>query len=354
MRPLPLVPEDLRGPRPRASTFLFRGAAAHVRGASRNVSAEAAACQLFGRDAELILRAATVPATTTGTGWAAEIAPHVVLELVADITSQSAAADIIGRGLKVDLSGVASLRVPGRVLNASQAGSWVAEGMPAPVRALNFANVTSLEPRTLEVIATYTVEMAESSNLEAIARQTISEASGLALDAALFSTAADDGVHPGGILHNVPPLTPTAGGGLAALQEDLANLFAALAANGAGKNAVLVCAVPQATTLKLTAGPKFDTPIISSTGLASGTVIAVEVGSFVSGFDAVPKFSTSTAAVIHEEATAPLPLVDGAGTLAAPQRSLFQTDTIGLKMILQAAWGMRAVGHVQYIPAATW
>jgi hypothetical protein len=354
-----LVPEDRFRARP--STFVFRAAAAHVRSAASPrgapLSVEGAARQLFGRDdvTELVLKAATAPATTTTTGWAAELAAEAVYDLVATTTSLSAAADIIGRGLRADLTGIARLRVPGRVLNAAQAGTWIDETAPVPVRAMSFSNAATLEPRKLMVITTYTREMAESSNIEAITKQTVSEASGLALDAALLSTAPDDGVHPGGILP-ATPLTPTTGGGPNAMTGDLAKLFAALAANGAGKNAVIVAAVPQSVTLKLTVGPKFDVPILASSVLAAGTVVGVDTASFVSGYGSTPEFSTSTATVLHEEDTNPAN-IGSAGTppiVAAPSRSLFQTDAIALRMLLRASWAMRAAGHVQYITGATW
>jgi hypothetical protein len=153
-------------------------------------------------------------------------------------------------------------------------------------------------------------------------------------------------------LAGVSPVMPAAGGDAAAMQSDIKALFAGLAANGAGKNAVLVCAVPQAVALALLAGSKFDVPFLASTALPAGTVIAIDTSSFVSGFGSTPSFSTSNATVLHEEDTTPLPLADGA--LALPQRSLFQTDTLALKMTLFAAWGMRAAGHVQFVAGASW
>jgi hypothetical protein len=39
---------------------------------------------------------------------------------------------------------------------------------------------------------------------------------------------------------------------------------------------------------------------------------------------------------------------------AAPTRSLYQTDSIGLRCILRTTWAVRAPGMVQVINAVTW
>lgn len=84
-------------------------------------------------------------------------------------------------------------------------------------------------------------------------------------------------------------------------------------------------------------------------------IIAIEGPSFVSGFSGVPEFFTSTQAVLHMDST-PLPLSTPGlpNTVSAPQRSVFQTDTIAIKMVVRVGWGMRAAGHVQFLTSVTW
>ena len=110
------------------------------------------------------------------------------------------------------------------------------------------------------------------------------------------------------------------------MDGDLKNLFAALAAQGAGKTAVLICAMPQAITLKVTVGPKWDYDIIGSTVLAAGTVVALEVASFVSGFSAVPVFRVSNVSIYHAEDTSPQQITGGTPSPAVPVRSLFHVS----------------------------
>jgi hypothetical protein len=189
--------------------------------------------------------------------------------------------------------------------------------------------------------------------LENIVRQTLTEAAGLALDAKMFSADAGTAAAPAGLFAGVTPLTPTSGGGAAPIESatsDIGNLFGALASNGAGKAAILVAAVPQATRLKMVAGPKFDIDILTSTAMPAGTIAAIEAASFVSGFSSVPEFRTGRDATLHFEDTSPADPIMG-GT---PVKSMFQLDAISLRMDVQVSFGLRAVGHAQFITGCTW
>jgi hypothetical protein len=359
-RPFPL-PSDINSgiKLARPAVHVVRAACAHLRSFVTGQTPSNAAEKMFGRDlgTDVILRAATAPAQTTVTGWAKELAGVAIFDLVQSITSISAAAEVISAGLKITMDGIAEHRVPGRVLNAAAAGQWVAEGAPAPARQLSFSNAAILRPRKLSVIMAFSREQTESSNIEAIVRATLGEATGLALDAKMFSADAASASAPGGLFAGVTPLTPASGGGATpaeAAATDIGALFGALAAQGAGKTAVIVAATPQAVRLKLIAGPKFDYDIIASTSLPSGVVAVVELASFVSRFSSVPEFRVGPDASIHFEDTSPQDITGGSPSPAVPVRSMFQTDSIALKMDMFASWGLRAAGHAQWIAATTW
>jgi hypothetical protein len=355
-RPFPL-PEDAGIKRARPCVYLYRAAAAHLRSFVTGATPADAARSMFGDDRviDFVLRAASAPAAISGTpGWAQALAGVAIYDFVQSIMSLSAAADVIDRGLKLNMDGIAEHRVPGRVLNAAAAGQWVAEGMAAPVRALSFSNAAILQPRKLQVLTTYSRELVEHSNIEAVVRQTLGEAAGLALDLQMWSSTPGDATKPSGLFAGVTPVAATTGGGTNAMTGDLGNLFAALAANGGGKTAVIVAALPQAVKLKLTVGPKFDYDIIASTALAPGTVAVLEIASFVSGFGSTAEFSTSKVGTVHMEDATPADIVNAGGTAAVPVKSLYQTDAIGLKTTLWATWGLRAAGHCQFLTGATW
>jgi hypothetical protein len=358
VKPISLKTEngERYGQFPRPAVSLIRAAAAFVRAGGKG-SPQAAYRELgYAHDpvADYIIRAATSAADTTSAAWAQPLAGIAIYDLLQTVTSQSAAAEVISRGLKITMDRIAEYRIPGRTPAAAAAGMWVAEETAAPARQLAFSNTAILRPKKLAVGYAYSREQAESSNIENIVRATLSETVGLALDLQLFSATAGDAAKPPGLLVGVAPIGAATGGGSNAMMTDLGKLFGALAAQGAGKNAVIVAAVPEAVTLKATLGPKWDYDIIPSTSLAAGTVVAVELGSVVSGFSAVPEFAVSQHAVYHAEDTAPTDITGGTPSPAVPVRSAFQTDTILLKMHLSAAWGLRASNHCQWIQGATW
>jgi hypothetical protein len=357
VRPISLRPEGVELKQPRPAVSVFRAAAAFVRAGDKGTPEGAARELGFSRDPladAIIRRSATSAADLTSTGWAHELAGIAIYDLIQSVTSLSAAAEVITRALKLNMDHIAEMRVPGRTPAAAAAGMWVAEELPAPARQLSFSNTAVLRPRKLSVVYAYTREMAESSNIEAVVRQTLSETVGLALDLQMFSATAGDASKPPGLLVGATPITPTAGGGSNAIYSDLKNLFAALAAQGAGKNVVIVCSVPEAVTLKTTVGPKWDYDILASTALVPGTIVALELASLVSGFSSVPEFRISRTAIYHAEDTAPTDITGGTPSPAVPVRSAFQTDSILLKMNVSAAWGLRAAGHAQFITGATW
>jgi len=342
----------------RPCTYIYRAACSHLRCYRTGDTPINAARELYGHDpvtADIIQPAAVPPAAIGGSPtWAANLGGIAVYDMIQDAASVSSAAELIGRALKLNMDGISEYRVPGRLLNPAAAGQWVGEGTAAPVRQLAFSNSALLHPRKLEVRTAYTREQAEHSNIEAVVRQTLSEATGLALDLQMLSSDPGDASKPAGIFASSDTLTPTAGGGLGALDKDLEQLFAALASHRAGKNPIIVAAVPQAVALKRNAGAKFDYDILTSTELAVGTVGVIEVSSLVSGFSSVAEFSTQRSGLLHMEDTSPTDITGDSPSPATPVRSLFQIEGIGLKMTLRGAWGLRASGHAQWIKNVTW
>src|SRR5262249_53463304 len=98
----------------------------------------------------------------------------------------------------------------------------------------------------------------------------------------------------------------------------------------------------------------FDFDIIASTALATGTVAVLEIASFVSGFGSTAEFNTTKVGALHLEDNSPADMVSGSGTVAAPVKSLYQIDAIGLKTTLWATWGLRAAGPCKFLTGATW
>lgn len=354
-RPFPL-PDDIGIKRARAATYLYRAAASHVRSFETKQEPARSAQEMFGKDevTALVLRGATTQATLGSPTWAGNLAQTVIEDAISEITSTSAAAGLIARGMKLDFAGAAQLKVPGHLVDATDAGGFVAEEQAVRVRNQRYNSGITLTPRKMMVI------MAVSSNLEVISRSLLTEASALLLDKIMFGTQTDDGVTPSGILHNATTFTGTAGGGTAALAGDIKALMGALVDLGAGRDPVFIANPQQAATLKLVASPQFDYPVLQSSAIPKGTLIVVEAASFVSAFNATPQFQADQHMAIHMEDTSPTDITGGTPSPAVPVKSLFQTDSIGLRMILRCSWSMRAAttdankAAVAYVTGATW
>lgn len=95
--------------------------------------------------------------------------------------------------------------------------------------------------------------------------------------------------------------------------------------------------------------------VYGPSAVADGDLIAVATNSIASAVNNVPRFEVSREATLHMEDTTPLAL-SASGTPnvpAAPSRSLFQTDSVGAKIILEASWIRRSDSGVAWVTNAT-
>ncbi|WP_323130491.1 hypothetical protein [Sinorhizobium medicae] len=104
------------------------------------------------------------------------------------------------------------------------------------------------------------------------------------------------------------------------------------------------------------AGRRLNLRFIVSPTVPVNTVIAVDAADFASATGDMPEYDVSDQATIHEEDTTPLPIVGGGGTpvTASPVRSLWQTASIGVRMLLDMNWSMRRAGMVAWMENVTW
>ena len=156
-------------------------------------------------------------------------------------------------------------------------------------------------------------------------------------------------------MNGVAPLTPSdATPSSEAMVADLAALAGSVARVAGNGGIVFVAAARQAVAANLRLPKPLAYPVLSSSILAAGTVIALASNALVSAVDPIPRIQTGTQGAFHMEDATPAPIVAEDGTLAAPVRSLWQTDSIGLRMILQVAWAMRASNGVAWTQGVAW
>jgi hypothetical protein len=95
--------------------------------------------------------------------------------------------------------------------------------------------------------------------------------------------------------------------------------------------------------------------IIESTYATANRIIAIRNSDFATAIGDAPEFDMSEQATIHMEDTTPLEIVSGTGpTTADPVRSLWQTNTMGIRMLMDVSWVMARPSMVQWINGTTY
>jgi HK97 family phage prohead protease/HK97 family phage major capsid protein len=320
--------------------------------------------------AELVLRSATAPAMTSVTGWAQELVQQTYAALMPLLMPKAILTRLATKGLALSFGTAGKIVIPTRSRTPSLAGSFVGEGLAIPVRQGAFTSQT-LTPKKMAVITTWTREMDEHSipAIEGLLREAIQQDTTVAVDTVLIDANPATTIRPAGLLNGVASTTPTAGGGIAGLVGDISALINAISTSTYGNVRNLVWLANQTDMLRasllnvngifpfrdeIRGGSLNGIPIIDSATIAAKTLILVDAADFVVVGGDAPRMEMSDQATLHMEDTNPQELVASPSTVAAPQRSLFQTDSLALRMVLPLNWVQRRAGTVAWTQNVTW
>ena len=263
-----------------------------------------------------------------------------------------------GLPLNFDSSGTAY--IPG-VSAGGANGSFFSEGSPMRVGRITTTS-GNMTPRKMGVIIPFSREAAKRStpNLEALVRRRILADSAAILDSHLLDATAEDTVRPGGLLASVAAIASGYGGGdHVAVKEDFKALLAPFITAKAAGGITIIMNPAQGLSIAMMDGPTNNAgwfsgvenrvTIIESEHATAGRLIAVRTEDLATALGA-PEFEVSTQATIHMEDTTPAEIVSATGpTTANPVRSFFQTDSMGVRMVLDTNWKMVRAGMVQWI-----
>ena len=234
------------------------------------------------------------------------------------------------------------------VAGVAPAARIVAEGSAIPVLKGSFTPLT-LTPFKLAAICHFSHELAEFSMIENAVRVLLGQSIASGMDIIAFGTTL-----PGGLLNGVTPITASATTPpAAAMVADLKALLAAL--TSPSPDVVFVMSPQNALFASATLPPSFLYPIVPSSALAAGQVVAVDAAGVAAAISAEPQIRVSESAAVHEEDTTPLPLsaTGSPNVVAAPLRAAFQTDVSLMRIVAPVAWGART-GAVSAITAVWW
>jgi HK97 family phage prohead protease/HK97 family phage major capsid protein len=322
---------------------------------------------------DIVLRAASAPAMTGVTGWAAELVQQTWTGLMPTLMPNAILTRLAPRGLSLTFGRAGKINIPTRSRTPTIAGSFVGEGLAIPVRQGAFTT-QAVVPKKMAVITTWTREMDEHSipAIEGVLRDAIQNDTSVAVDTVLIDANPATTVRPAGLLNGIAGLTPTAGGGLNALLGDLKLLIQALIVSTYGNLRVPVWLVNPGDMYsaslasapntgifpfkdEIARGTLSNIPFIDSATVPAKTTILVDAADFVVVGGEAPRMDVSDQATLHMEDTTPADLVTGSpGVVATPQKSLFQTDSIALRMVMPLNWLQRRAGTVVWVQNTTW
>jgi HK97 family phage major capsid protein len=347
-----------------------------------------------------IQKTAVLPADTTTTGWAAELVQTDIRGFLDTLKTTSVAAALAGKSQLLSFGGYNSITVPRRnPLSATPTEpAWVGEGGVIPLTQFSFGS-TVINRYKLAAITTMTKELTERSTpaIEGILRSALTEAYSVVLDNALLSTgAAVQGIRPAGLRNGLSggaTGTGDATGGSASLSIDLKAMLGYMQANRTGSRPVLL--MNNATRLSISMlqsslseflyrdeiaqSRLLGMEVVSSDHVPAGVVMLVDADALATAFDA-PMFDVSDVATVTEanaDGTAPTQAEDGAGALGTagqvPEdkgamvsgstgaafagmkaRSLWQTYSVGIRMVAPTSWALLRPNSVVQRTSVTW
>jgi hypothetical protein len=258
----------------------------------------------------------------------------VVADFIEALAPASAGAALLGQGLQVTLDGVASVSCPAFLAAAGNVG-WVTEAAPIPVRQLNV--LAMLTPDKLAVLCALSHEMLSGSNAEAFVRDALTQSAAQALDTAVLDANASTTARPAGLRYGISASTASAlTDRTEAMLADIATVAGGVAAVAGNALIVLVANPVRAMTLRLRAPRDLPVTVLASSAVAAGDLIAVAPPALVSALGNV-RIEASRDSTEHMFDPAEAISVPGSpNVISAPIRSMWQTDTVSLRLIMTA------------------
>jgi len=325
-------------------------------------------------DVAMVVRAAVDPADTTTSGWASQLVAQTwggFLDALRDVT-------VFGRipGQRLNFERYGTINVPINTADMLQ-GGFVAEGAPIPVKSGTFGSI-ALVPKKLAVITTCTEEILRHSTpaIEGILRNQLVEDTAKALDVHLLSNVARTASVPAGLQNDTEVgagnTNATAGATVALILTDIAGVIGRLNAAGMGRSGVWLLNPLRVYSLmykqdaasgmfpfnqEVRAGTLAGFPILVSNHCPTDAAIFVDAQAMVFASDYGPLIDVSNQATLHMESATPTDIVeDDSGTAAAaiPVKSMFQIDSVALRLRWGMDWRVARQGGVQSIQSCAW
>ena len=351
-----------------SADLMFKSVAAIAEAHVKRVSVDSVLAERYKGDESVVAvtKAASAPAMTNVTGWAAELVRDTTAAFM-DVLKPESVIPRLGMN-QYSFEGYQSIKIPMRAATPNVAGAFRAEGAPIPVKQMGFTSKI-LTPKSMGVISAFSNELFDRStpNILEIIRTAMISDTAQALDVKFLSDdAAVVGISPEGIQNGIlaGDTAASTGNDVAAITADLRARLQSMAAQNLGRKPVWIMSPQRSWGLQLatnavgavafpemSSGTLIGAPVVTSTNVPADVVFLVDAAElyFAGG---VPQFYGTDVATLHLEDTTPLPIV---GSVPAnPVRSLYQTNTAAIRAVWQLDWAMNRSGCVQTITDCAW
>ena len=352
--------------------LMFKAIAAVAESYVKRVSVESVLSSRYNSDEQImaVTKAATSPAQTNVSGWAQELVRDTYMAFMDTLKPES----IVPRlGMnQYSFDGFNSIKIPYRASTPTVSGGFRAESAPIPVKQMGFTSKT-LTPKSVGVISTFSNELFERStpNILDIIRSAIITDTAEMLDVKFLSAdAAVAGVSPEGAQNGILPADTAVSGGITVdkITTDLRGRLQRMASLNLGRRPVWVMNPARAWGLQLAtnavgtvafpemaSGSLVGAPVLTSTSVPADVVFLFDAAElyFAGG---APRFVGTDVATLHMENTTPLAIAS-TGTpnvVAAPVRSLYQTNTAAIRAMWELDWAFNREGCTQTITGVAW
>ncbi|WFU28351.1 phage major capsid protein [Bradyrhizobium sp. CB1717] len=302
---------------------------------------------------EIIIRAVAVPGSTTGSGWAADLAQQSFGQYLADLAPYSGGARLIAQAQPAVANNPENpTTYPTRA--GASALTFVGEDAPIPVSNYTFNGATIGPKKKMGVILPWSRELSKRSDAVNIFSQMLREDLAAGIDTAFFSTSAGTSAAPAGLLYGVTAGTGYGGGDRDAIDNDLTSLSDVVATGGSG-NVTFVMAPERLARLRIKAPDLVRAlDIAPSAVVPTSRVIAVDAAALLVAVDPEPELEASDEALIHMSSV-PLEIVSHTGpTTADPVRSLWQTASMSFRLLYSMDFSKRRSTAAAYLDGASW
>lgn len=319
---------------------------------------------------ELLVRAATDPATMGDAAWAGPLVRETWSEFLDLVRDMAIYPNLPGMRLEFDRYG--KITVPRNEGRGALAGGFVAEGAPIPVKEGVFGS-TDLSPKAIKVITSFTKEIAEHSMpaIQALVQNQMTEDTAEVLDTLYLDANARDTIRPAGMQDptetGAPNIVASTGNTVAAIIADTKAAIGRLLAARIGGGAVWIMnplRVLGLTSIQDAASGAFvfrdeisngtfrGYPFLESQNVPADLVVLQGNAALAYANDYGPRLEVSDETVLVYDDTAPDDVLPD--TNVQPAKSMFQIDSVAVKWKAGMDWRIVRANGVQCLTSVDW